>query len=106
MDTFFLRAENRLMSQPYLDKVAVEDVCKNIALVFVRAVVPDTSEFHKAAFSRAGQMAQENLLVGASCKIPSSGIRFGCAVGFTGFGRQEIAAPSIGGHGKYNARCF
>ena len=42
----------------------------------------------------------------ASCKIPSSGIGFGCAVDFAGFGRQEIAAPSIGGRGKDNARCF
>ncbi len=42
----------------------------------------------------------------ASCKIVSSGIGFGCAVDFAGFGRQEIAAPSIGGRGKDNARCF
>ena len=42
----------------------------------------------------------------ASCKIPSSGIGFGRAVDFAGFGRQEIAAPSIDGRGKDNARCF
>ena len=42
----------------------------------------------------------------ATRQIPSSGIRFGRAVDFTGFGGQEIAAPSIGGRGKDNARCF
>jgi len=42
----------------------------------------------------------------ASCKIASSGIRFGRGVDFTRFEGQEIAAPAIGGRGKDNACCF
>jgi glycosyltransferase involved in cell wall biosynthesis len=35
-----------------------------VMLAFVGAVVPDTPEFRNSAFSRAGQMSQENLLTG------------------------------------------
>ncbi|MHB1839491.1 MAG: hypothetical protein ACYCPD_06995, partial [Acidobacteriaceae bacterium] len=54
--------------------------------------------------TRVPQVRVSNL--GASCKIPSSGIGFGLGVDFAGFEGQEIAAPSIGERGKDNARCF
>jgi len=37
---------------------------KEIALAYVGSIVPDSPEFHNAAFSRAGQMYQQELLVG------------------------------------------
>ena len=35
-----------------------------LVAAFLGTLVPDTSEFHNPAFSRAGQMAQQNLLLG------------------------------------------
>lgn len=46
-----------------------------IALAFVGAIVPDEPRFHTSAFSRAGQMYQQELLVGLrSAGLPASAI--------------------------------
>ncbi|MHB8392260.1 MAG: hypothetical protein ACYDBH_22225, partial [Acidobacteriaceae bacterium] len=61
---------------------------------------PRIQKLLKAASKAGSGVGKPEFIIRASCKIPSSGIGFGCAVDFAGFGRQEIAAPSIGGRGK------
>lgn len=51
----------RLRSRAPLDSSSMSEM---IELVYVGCVVPDTSEYRNEAFSRAGNMFQENLLAG------------------------------------------